>query len=384
MNTDTNTIRNKVLKLVILGGGYAGLSALITLREKVPTAEITLIDPRPCHLIITRLHESTHRPLDKIQIPYSTLTERFDFIHKQQAIKYDEEMLKRWDSEKIIDLGEERLQFDYLLIATGALSSKSTHQDDVYDLGGLSAHGFNHILEQFIAATDAHNKTINIVGAGPTGIQFAFEIAHVLQGCHMDYQLNLIEGSDKLLGNFPAAIGRYVEKRLFEKSISLLKSQFYRGHQNHEIRLENSHSGVKSIQASALTLLLLGNKPALLLHANSSGQVLLNGKTLLHIFTAGDCSYYDDMGSNLLTSQAALRKGKAAAKNILREAGVLSFCLPYMHQDIGYLLSLGPGDAVGWVGIKRNIISGLPAYMAKEATEAQYDLLLSGVDTYVL
>ena len=89
------------------------------------------------------------------------------------------------------------------------------------------------------------------------------------------------------------------------------------------------------------------------------------------------------LGSNLMTSQSALRKGKAAANNILREAGILRFCLPYMHQDIGYLLSLGPDDAVGWIGSKNAIVSGLPAFIAKEGIEAQYDLLLSGVDSYV-
>ena len=54
-----------------------------------------------------------------------------------------------------------------------------------------------------------------------------------------------------------------------------------------------------------------------------------------------------------------------------------------MHHDIGYLLSLGPNDGVGWIGNKNNIVSGLPAFIAKEAIEAQYDLLLSGEDTYV-
>jgi NADH:ubiquinone reductase (H+-translocating) len=38
---------------------------------------------------------------------------------------------------------------------------------------------------------------------------------------------------------------------------------------------------------------------------------------------------------------------------------------------------------VGWIGSKNNIIRGLPAFIAKEAIEAQYDLLLSGVDSYV-
>ena len=382
MNTRTRK-KTGPLKVIIIGGGYAGLSALITLRKKTPDAAITLIDPRPFHLIITRLHETVHRPLDSLRIPYDLLARRFKFIHKQQAIHFDEHQLRIWDSQKTIRLGEESLSFDYLLIATGSLPIQSENEPDTYDLNSISQHCFNATLEQFIARTDTKKKTINIVGAGPTGIQFAFEMAHVLQACHAEYQLNLIEGGDKLLTAFPAALAGYVERRLLEKRITLLKNQFYKGKQGDEIMLQNSHSGDKSVLGSELTLLLLGKKPELLLHANSSGQVLVDGKTLAHIFTAGDCSFYDEMGSNLMTSQSALRKGKAAANNILREAGVLCFCLPYMHQDIGYLLSLGADDAVGWIGSKSNIVRGLPAFLAKEGIEAQYDMLLSGIDSYV-
>jgi NADH dehydrogenase len=383
MNTLTRN-NTEPLKLILIGGGYAGLSALITLRKQAPDAEITLIDPRPYHLIITRLHETVHRPLDTIQVPYNLLAKRFDFVHKKQAIHFDEQQLKDWNSKKIIEFGEESLPFDYLLIATGSLPIQSLNEPDVYDLNAISQNGFASVLEQFIANTDANGKTINIVGAGPTGIQFAFEMAHVLRACHADYQLNLIDSGDKLLSPFPVAIGRYVEKRLVEKRISVLKHQYYKGKQGGEIVLENSHSGDKSTLASDLTLLLLGKKPELLLHANSSGQVVLDRNVLTPIFTAGDCSHYDDFGSNLMTSQSALRKGKAAAKNILREAGILRFCLPYMHEDIGYLLSLGPDDAVGWIGSKNAIVNGLPAFIAKEAIEAQYDLLLTGIDSYLV
>ena len=155
-------------------------------------------------MIITRLHETVHRPLDTIQVPYSLLAKRFDFIHKQQAIQFDEHQLRAWNSKRTIQLGEESLPFDYLLIATGSLPIQSVTEPDVYDLNAISQHGFATVLEQFIASTDANDKTINIVGAGPTGIQFAFEMAHVLLACHADYQLNLIEGSDKLLSSFPA------------------------------------------------------------------------------------------------------------------------------------------------------------------------------------
>jgi len=106
-------------------------------------------------------------------------------------------------------------------------------------------------------------------------------MAHVLLACHADYQLNLIEGSDdKLLAPFPPAIGRYVEKRLFDSESPLLKSKFYKGKQGRDILLENNHSGDTSVHASDLALLLLGKKPELLLHANSSGQVVLIIKSL--------------------------------------------------------------------------------------------------------
>jgi NADH dehydrogenase len=45
---------------------------------------------------------------------------------------------------------------------------------------------------------------------------------------------------------------------------------------------------------------------------------------------------------------------------------------------------LGPSDAVGWIGNKKAIITGLTAFTAKEVIEAQYDLLLKGINTYIL
>jgi NADH dehydrogenase len=45
MNTATRN-KSTPLKLIIIGGGYAGSSALVTLRKEAPNIEITLIDPR--------------------------------------------------------------------------------------------------------------------------------------------------------------------------------------------------------------------------------------------------------------------------------------------------------------------------------------------------
>lgn len=371
------------VNIVIIGGGFAGISALITLRKQQPDALITLIDPRPHHLIITRLHETVHRPLDQIRIPFADLASRFNFTHVQQAVSYDEDQLKIWNSEKTLLCEGKALNFDCLLVATGSSPASSLHEENLHDLDSISRSCFNQVMENFIADTAKAEKTINVVGAGPSGIQFTFELAHLIENCHVDCQINVIDGEKRLLAPFPREISRYVEDKFLKERINLYQGQFFRGIENGEIQLEHAVTGTQSSLPTDLTLLMLGKKPHLLLHANSSGQVVIENSTLKNIFTAGDCSHYDELGSNLMTSQSAIRKGKAAANNMLRATGKKHFCLPYMHKDIGYILSLGPEDAVGWLGIKNNIISGLPAYLAKQASESQYDLLLNGIDSYV-
>lgn len=370
------------LHVVIVGGGYAGLSALITLRKAAPDVVITLLDPKPWHLIITRLHETVHRPLESIRIPYETLADRFRFNHRQHAVTIDESALINWQNHRAIELGSESLPFDYLLIATGAASGIPANTPNCFGLTDLTLNSGAEILERFISTSDSV-KTINIVGGGPTGIQFAFEIDHVLKAMHADFHLNVVDAHPKLLAAFPYAIGDYVSQRMIEKRITLMPEWFFESSAEFKSSLVHKRGERREIPDSQLTLLLTGKKPQTLWHANSSGQVRLGNETLNRIFTAGDCSHFDQMGSNSMTAQSALRKGRAAAKNILLEAGLIRFCLPYMHRDIGYVLSLGPSDAIGWVGSPGNIVKGVSAYLIKETTELQYDLLLSGIDSYI-
>ena len=373
---------SSTLKLVIVGGGYAGLSALITFREYASHAHIILIDPRPHHLIITRLHESVRRPLESIQIPFSNLAKRFNFRHIQSYIELNQDILSEWDRQKSLNVEGEIIYFDYILIATGAISFDSDISPNVHDLNSLSRNSFAKTLQKLISDTGLQEPKINIIGAGPTGIQFSFEIANVLLKCHRTFRLNLIDSNEKLLSRFPTQISAYVEQKLSMKQIHIKNSQYYKGVKNNQILLQNTNTGIESKMVSDLTLLLIGNKSKLILHANLFGQVKLDNIILNHVYTAGDCSHFDQIGSNSLTSQSAIRKGKATAKNILSKAGVIGFCLPYMHKDMGYLLSLGPNDAIGWIGNKSAIIKGLPAFIAKEAIETRYNHRLLEFNSY--
>lgn len=68
----------------------------------------------------------------------------------------------------------------------------------------------------------------------------------------------------------------------------------------------------------------------------------------------------------------------------MRHSGRIKVLEPYLHRDLGYVVNLGPSDAVGWLGVEGNVVTGMPALAIKEVVEIQYDLLLTGTDTYLI
>jgi NADH dehydrogenase len=79
-----------------------------------------------------------------------------------------------------------------------------------------------------------------------------------------------------------------------------------------------------------------------------------------------------------------VRKGKLVARNLLRHVGPVPILVPYGYQEPGYFISLGRRDGIGCLGPSWNIVTGLPAFVIKETVEAQFDLFLRGIDTYLL
>lgn len=376
--------RKDRLRIVMVGGGYAGLAALATLREHRPDAEIVLIDPRPYHLKITHLHETFRRPLADFRLPFRVLESRFGIRHLQAELPMDEAALKLWNTERALVAGDETLEFDYLLWATGAAFRRLEKEENSLDLDDFATTAGPDLLDEYFDPAGKEERFITVVGAGATGIQFLFEIVHFIRERRLPCRLRLVDGDETPLRQFQPELGRYVAARLAELGVDYVPGYFFRGQEAGRILIEGRATGETSELPSALSLLFVGKNPAACLETNWFGQVLVEGRTLDRVFAAGDCSRYRRPGSNALSAQTAVRKGKLAARNILRHSGEVKLLEPYLHQDLGYVVSLGPSDAVGWIGLERNVVGGLPAVLVKEIVEAQYDLLLAGVDTYVL
>lgn len=371
------------LRVVVAGGGYAGLAALSALRTQRPDADLVLIDPRPHHLKITRLHESFRRPLAEFQVPFSALGRRFGFRHVQAALPIDEPALSQWNTGRALTVDGAALEFDYLLIATGGSYRKPEKSPETLDLDDFSTETGSGLIDLYRDAIESRGRYLTVVGGGATGIQFLFEIAHYLQRQRSACRLRLVDADPAPLGQFRPGLGRYTQVRLADLGIDYHPDQRFQAQADGVLQLQARASGQPLALASDLTLLFLGNNPAQRWEANWFGQVVSGGAALERIYTAGDCSRYRPPGSNALSAQTALRKGRLAARNILRHASPMRLLEPYLYRDLGYVVSLGPEDAVGWIGLERNVVGGAPAKVAKDIVEAQYDLLLAGVDTYM-
>jgi NADH dehydrogenase len=381
-----NITRQKRLKVVIAGGGYAGLSALTNLLQFAPDTEITLVDPKTQHLKITHLHETFRYPLTDLLIPFADIESRYGCRHIAASPSFDADALQDYQTKRQLVLNGEVVDFDYLIIATGCQSQESGHGEAGYllNLHDFMVTGGAELLTAFLHRSDAPQPVISVVGGGATGIQFLFEIKQFLDRIRSKADLRLIHSGEHVLEQFPAGFAKYVESRMRDLNIAFYPETYYCEQQVGKIVLKEKVTGKQFDLPSDLSLLFLGKKQQNTFTANAFGQVLIDQKPLPNIFVAGDCSYYQSLGSNTLTAQSAVRKGKLVARNVLRHAGFPGLLEPYLHHELGYVVSLGASDAVGWLVAEGNLITGMPALAIKEIVEAQYDLLLAGIDTYLV
>ena len=376
--------KQKRLKVVIIGGGYAGIAALTNLLRYAPDTDITIIDPKEQHIKITHLHETFRYPLTDLLVPFADIENRYGCRHISASVHFDQGDLQKCQDKKQLVVNEEVLNFDYLLIASGGESKTADSIDNVLDLQAFTISAGSDLLIRLLNKNNQSGQSISVVGGGATGIQFLFEIKQFLNRIKSRAELRLIHSGEHVLEQFPDGFSTYVQSRMHDMDIAFYPDTYYCGQQSSEILLAEKQTGKKFELSSNISILFLGKKKQNIFTTNAFGQTIEDQKPLPNIFVAGDCSYYQSLGSNTLTAQSAVRKGKLTARNILRHSGFPGLLEPYLHHDLGYVVSLGSADAVGWLGSEGNLVTGMPALAIKEFVEAQYDLLLVGIDTYLV
>lgn len=284
------------LRVVIVGGGYSGLAALVALREHRPDAEIVLVDPRSHHCKITHLHKSFRQPLADFFVPFRALERRFSIRHVQAGLPMDEKLLKQWNGDRMLAVGEEVLEFDYLLVAAGAERRGIEKTDGMIDLDDFTAQSGIELLEKHLG--NSGERCLTVVGGGATGVQYLFEIAHFLRERRISCRLRLVDAEPAPLRQFPSKLGRYVEARIGDLEIDYRPNCFSRSQASGQVVLEGRETGELIELSSDLSLLFTGKSPTPRFQADLFGHIVVDAKTLDAVFAAGDCSHYRGPGSN--------------------------------------------------------------------------------------
>lgn len=372
-------------KIVVIGGGYAGLSCLIALAKSKKALQLHLVDRNNAHAKVTNLHKCLERSVGDYLVPYQGLARRYGFTFHHQSLVFSEEILRQWSRDKQIDLDGELIPFDHLVVTSGSKPLKNI-VEGAFGLEQLWRGEGPALLSRIeTLGQDRLSDPIRIglVGGGATGLQVLFELQHKLQKKGVRFDLQLIDLATTLLPDMNAGAHRYVVRKLRREGISYRPQTRLTGWHSGLIQLEQMDTLERIEEPLDLLLNFTGIRRAPFdMQANDKGQMVLDGEVLESVFVAGDCSDYAGRGLNDPTAQAALRKGRHVAANILRMQSGRSL-QPYRYSSRGYLVSLGHMDAIGWVGLRCNLSKGVMANILKEGLETQWDLFLDGIDSYL-
>ena len=202
-------------RVVIIGAGFGGLAAAKALGSA--EAEVVLVDKRNYHLFQPLLYQVATAGLSPAQIawPARAILRRQKNAHTRLARVTAIDL-----AGKAVQLGRERMSYDYLVVATGARHAYFGHDEWEPFAPGLKkiedATAIRRRLllafEQAETATDPAERkallTFAVIGGGPTGVELAGAIAELARHAlaedfrsidPRDARVMLIEAGPRLL-----------------------------------------------------------------------------------------------------------------------------------------------------------------------------------------
>ena len=235
-----NIPTSKNPRVVIIGGGFAGIAISKKLRNK--NVQVVLIDKHNYHTFQPLLYQVATGGLEAGSIAYpirKVIQEFKDFYFRMTSVKE----IDTKHHKIITEIGD--LHYDYLVIATGSKTNYFGNKEIERNSMSMktipqSLNIRSLILENFEQAVLTRNQAdrntlINfvLVGAGPTGVELAGALAEmkkaILQKDYPDLdidkmQINLIQSGDRILNTMSEKSSKAAEKFLLDLGVKIWKN----------------------------------------------------------------------------------------------------------------------------------------------------------------
>jgi NADH dehydrogenase len=333
-------------RVIILGGGFGGLSAAQKLRRAA--VEVILIDRRNFHLFQPLMYQVATGSLSpgEIAAPLRGVLSR----QKNTRVLLGEVSDIDPAAKKVMLVDGAAFEYDSLIVATG--SQTSYYGNDAWREWAPSlktieeATAIRHkILYAFERAERAVSRedarawlTFVIVGAGATGMELAGALAEIATETlkndfrHINPQearIILMEGGPRVLASFPEDLSRKAEKAVAKLGVDVMKGvmvtsidgqgvTFKRG------EVSESLPAHTVLWAGGVQTTVFGKKLAERTHAETDkqGRIKVNADLTIpnypDIFLVGDLAHATEKDGKPMpgVAQVAIQGGVFAAKTI--------------------------------------------------------------------
>ncbi len=377
-----------------MGGGFGGLQAVRRLRRL--SVEITLIDRRNFHLFQPLVYQVATGALSPGEIA-SPLRGIFARDENVRVLLGEVSGFDLSARHVLVDrlpngAGARAIPYDSLIVAGGSSYSYFGHDEwrrfapDVKSLeSALEVR--RRILTAFeaaeVEADDARRSawlTFVVVGAGPTGVELAGQIAEIARDTlRRDFRsidtraarIVLVETADRVLPQFPPRLSRRATQSLEGLGVTPLVGRTVIGIDEASVTIDGERLPVRTVVwaagvvASELAAALAAESGAEL---DRAGRVAVGPDLTLpghpEVIALGDMVQVQDAGGKPVPlpglAPVAMQQGRYAASAIRERIGGRQ-PPPFRYRDKGNLATIGRAKAVA--DIKGLQLSGLVAWL---------------------
>lgn len=388
-------------RVVIVGGGFGGLAAARALRRK--DVDVTLVDRRNFHLFQPLLYQVATGSLS----PGDIASPLRGVLKRQRNVRVVMAEVVGFDLERRqVHLGRKanreehgEVSYDTLIVAAGARHSYFGRDDWEFFAPGMKTveHALRirrRMLLAFEAAeleTDPARRaewlTFVVVGAGPTGVELAGQLAEIAHNTlRRDFrtidpreaQVYLVEGGDRVLPAYVPKLSASAARSLERLGVTVLLEGLVNhidaetvgirtaaGEQTLRARTKVWAAGV---QASPLAG-ALADAAGEAVEVDRAGrltvtpQMTLPGHPEVHV--VGDMVRVSDGAGGVQpwpgVAQPAIQAGKYAARRIAQTLTGTPDDEPFRYRDKGNLATIGRARAVA--DVKGVRFDGIPAWL---------------------
>ena len=368
-------------RVVVLGAGFGGLWAARELARHA--VDVDLVDRNNYHTFLPLLYQIAAAEVEPEEIVYPVRS----IVRALPNVRFTMAEVTGIDlAARTVSAGGTALSYDYLVIALGSVSN-------YFGVPGAAEHSFplktmddgialrNHILSRFELAQNERDPstrqrmlTFTIVGAGPTGVEFAGALSELVRGplvgdySSIDFRevrIVLLEARDAVLGMLPPELSEYARVRLRSMGVDVRLGTAVSRIDSRGVTLRD---GAVFPTETVIWSSGVSGDPALRawgLPQAGGGRITvqptLQAAGHPEVYVVGDLSLAGQPGGPWpQVAPSAIQQGTTAARNITRQASGKD-PVPFRYRDPGTMVTIGRNAAVAH--LHGRSFTGFPAWL---------------------